>query len=293
LHLRLSEITRTNSSFAPSRWGGEPHVIVDAGAAWPALRRWQPEYLKSVAGHSEVTVREMVGAPRNVFRNLREGGSLPFADYVDWVTETAAELVPIVGVARSAADIMRAVDGSGMEQSYYLDLPLADLSPQLRAEVDPPHWYGVPPYDAMLWLGVIGSSSGTHFDLLPNCNVQVAGTKQFILFDPSQASRLYPSPGREAGCELDPNLPDYDRFPRARGLRGYVCELRAGEAIYIPAGWYHQVTVTSPWALNVNFWWPRPRRQTWATASLRRVVLRRRWATLRERLGRFNRGTGR
>lgn len=278
--MRLSEIRRTTAAFAPSRWGGEPRVIVDAGATWPALRRWQPAYLKSVAGHRDVTVREMAGAPRNVFRNLGAGGSLPFADYVDWVTETAAELVPIVGGARAAADIVRAVDASGMEQSYYLDLSLSELSPQLRADVEAPRWYGTAPHDAMLWLGVIGSSSGLHFDLLPNCNVQVVGTKQFLLFAPSQASRLYPTPGREASGELDPNLPDYARFPRARGLRGHVCELRAGEAIYIPAGWYHQVTATSPWALNVNFWWPRPRRQTWTAATLRRIALERRWAAL-------------
>jgi len=56
---------------------------------------------------------------------------------------------------------------------------------------------------------------------------------------------------------FDPNKPDFEKYPRALGARGWECILERGETLYIPPGWYHQVTVLSPGAVNVNFWFGR------------------------------------
>jgi hypothetical protein len=101
----------------------------------------------------------------------------------------------------------------------------------------------------------------------PNCNVQVRGRKHFVLFAPAQTRFLYRYPQPDAHCAFDPTKPDFERFPRAHDAEGFECTLEEGEALYLPMGWYHQVTVVSPWALNVNFWWPRPFPQGLVTPS--------------------------
>ena len=190
---------------------------------------------------------------------MEPGGSISFADYLDWVMEMAGldDLQKIANSYRDAADISQEIGQAGFERSYYLDLDLARLAPQLQADIEVPPWYRHAPLRTLLWLGVLGTSCGLHADVTPNCNVQVVGRKSFALFAPNQTPLLYRS-RRSTHCGFDPNHPDYTSYPLAHRARGMQCTLEPGEALYIPVGWYHQVTVVSPWAVNVNFFWPRP-----------------------------------
>jgi hypothetical protein len=279
--VELAPVPRvTRGEFRPSRWGGEPQVVVDVATSWRALHRWRPEYLKSVIGDRAVVVRETNGAPRNIFQNLAVGGSIRFPQYLDWVLETAGDLAPIAAHNPHIGGITKAVAEFGFESSYYLDVKLERLSRTLLDDIEIPNWYRTAPVDINLWCGVLGTSSGLHCDVTPNCNVQIAGHKTFILFAPSQSRRVYQVPGITHG-RFDPNLPDYDRFPLARAATGRECTLKPGEALYIPVGWYHQVTVRSGWALNVNFFWPRPFPQGLLRPSLWHFLLRRGWARTR------------
>jgi Cupin-like domain len=235
-----------------------------------------------MAGASEVSLRETIGPPRNVYQNLAQGGKISFSQYLDWVLEIAngEDLRALAQQYSTASDIARAVCDVGFETCYYLDTKLASLSKDLLADVQIPSWYKADPVDILFWCGVLGTSSGLHLDVTPNCNVQVAGQKHFVLFSPSQSRLLYRIPGG-AHCRFDPNIPDFDRFPLARKALAWHCTLRAGDSLYIPAGWFHQVTVTSAWALNVNFFWPRPFPQGLITPALWELLVRRGWARFR------------
>jgi Cupin-like domain len=284
--MELIEIPRVHvSQFRSPRTGGEPRVVLENVQHWRALRAWSPDYLKSIAGTSQVSVRETNGPPRNIYQNLAQGGKISFSQYLDWVLETAngEDFQALEKRYSTVSDIVRAVCNSGFASSYYLDAKLGDLSKDLLNDVQIPKWYKADPVDILLWCGVLGTSSGLHFDITPNCNVQVAGHKHFILFAPSQCRLLYRVRGG-AHCHFDPNIPNFDRFPLARHAVGWRCTLRMGESLYIPAGWFHQVTVTSAWALNVNFFWPRPFPQGLITPSLWRLLGRRMWARFRARL---------
>jgi hypothetical protein len=279
----LIDIPRIHvNKFRPARTGGEPRVVLDNVKHWRALHAWSPDYLISIGGGSEVSVRETIGPPRNVYQNLAQGGKTSFSQYLNWVLEIADgdDLRALVTKCSTVSDIARAVCDIGFQNSYYLDTKLGALSKELLRDVEIPCWYKADPVDVLLWCGVLGTSSGLHFDVTPNCNVQVAGQKHFILFHPSQDRLLYRIPGG-AHCRFDPNIPDFDRFPLARKARGWCCTLHVGESLYIPAGWFHQVTVTSTWALNVNFFWPRLFPQGLITPSLWSILARRAWVKFR------------
>jgi hypothetical protein len=275
--MKLEPVPRVPASaFSAGRLPGRPSVVRGVSQDWPALHHWTPEHLKSVAGNVRVDVREAEGAPCNVYQNLLPGGAIRLGEYLDWVVETATslDLVAVAQSSTSAAEISNRVAQSGFERSYYLDVDLASLSDRLRHDVIPPSWYGSDPVRVLLWCGVLGTSCGLHADVTPNCNVQVSGRKHFVLFHPSETPRLYRQP-RSTHCRFDPNAPDYESFPLARRTHGMECTLEPGEALYIPVGWYHQVTVVTPWAINVNFFWPRPFPQGILTPHLWSLLLRR------------------
>ncbi|WP_405704625.1 cupin-like domain-containing protein [Streptomyces xanthophaeus] len=259
-----------------------PAIVPDCALHWPATKYWDSDYLRRAAGHRDVAVRETDGPPRNIFQHLGPGGRVQFGQYLEWVLETAEDLEDLVRPGLDPGAVTKAVCDSRFERSYYLDAKLAALSPVLIQDAPAPDWFRSELVDTNFWCGVLGTSSGLHCDVTPNCNVQVIGEKSFFLFPPSQARSLYKLP-RVTHCRFDPNVPDYDAFPRARRAVGFHSTLRPGESLYIPAGWYHQVTVMSSWAVNVNFFWRRPLMQTAARAELWPLLLRRYRAGLRQR----------
>jgi hypothetical protein len=266
--MRLRPVPRVAAeNFRPSRLPGEPRVVNGLVETWPARTRWTPDYLEQIAGDVKVNVHRRMGPPRNFGQTDAEGGSLPFREYLRWVLETSAEYEPL---RRPLAphEVVDIVEEAGFEESYSLDAPLASLSDALVGDVEVPGWYDVPPRAIVFWCSILGNSSGLHFDLSPNCNVQVRGRKHVVLFAAAQTPVLYRYPQPDAHCAFDPTTPDFERFPRAREAEGWECTLDEGEALYIPIGWYHQVTVVSPWAINVNFWWPRPFPQGLVTPSV-------------------------
>jgi hypothetical protein len=122
------------------------------------------------------------------------------------------------------------------------------------------------PVDAMedrvsIWIG--GATTATcHFDALDNIACCVAGKRRFILFAPDQISNLYPgplepTPGGQVISLVDFKNPDFEKFPRFKEalLTAQVADLEPGDALYIPAMWWHHVESLEPYNVLVNYWW--------------------------------------
>ncbi|MFS8981133.1 hypothetical protein PO002_43305 [Cupriavidus necator] len=107
--------------FRASRWGRQPRIVTDNVSSWRALRIWDAEYLKAAAGACKVAVREVTGAPQNVYQNMTAGGHIAFADYLDWVLEIAGsqDIRRIAATSGNLAQLTRAIADSGFETSYY------------------------------------------------------------------------------------------------------------------------------------------------------------------------------
>ena len=56
---------------------------------------------------------------------------------------------------------------------------------------------------------------------------------------------------------LAASSPDTDKYPRFSEIRdqAMVAELNAGDALYLPKLWWHQVEALSPFNGLVNYWW--------------------------------------
>lgn len=112
-----------------------------------------------------------------------------------------------------------------------------------------------------IWLGN-ASTISTHFDVSDNVACVAAGRRRFTLFPPDQIHNLYVGPldrtvAGQPTSMVELNAPDFERFPRFREAltAARTAELEPGDAIYIPALWWHQVEATAPFNALVNFWW--------------------------------------
>lgn len=122
---------------------------------------------------------------------------------------------------------------------------------------------GLPTGDApaRLWIGN-ATRVATHYDQSSNIACVVHGRRRFTLFPPDQIANLYIGPldNTMAGppsSMVDPEAPDLTRYPRfATALaHAQVAELAPGDAIFIPAIWWHHVSALDRLNVLVNYWW--------------------------------------
>jgi hypothetical protein len=113
---------------------------------------------------------------------------------------------------------------------------------------------------ARVWIGN-ATRVATHYDGSSNLACVVAGTRRFLLFPPDQVANLYIGPldrtmaGQPASM-VDPDAPDLERYPRFADAMSHamVAELGPGDAIFMPALWWHNISARGPLNVLVNYW---------------------------------------
>jgi hypothetical protein len=106
------------------------------------------------------------------------------------------------------------------------------LGPTLR---DLFEWTSNREYSA-IFIGPEGSLSALHRDYW-NTHAylaQIQGRKRAILFSPEDSDFLY-------GGQVNPEQPDFERFPLFDCATAYECVIEPGETLLIPASWLHHV----------------------------------------------------
>lgn len=112
-----------------------------------------------------------------------------------------------------------------------------------------------------IWIGN-SSRIAPHFDESDNVACVVSGRRRFTLFPTDQVANLYigpidRTPAGQPTSLVDLAAPDLERFPKFQEAlkQGRTAELGPGDAIYIPALWWHGVEASGPLNVLVNYWW--------------------------------------
>ena len=112
-----------------------------------------------------------------------------------------------------------------------------------------------------LWLGN-AFLTPAHIDELDNLACVVAGHRRFTLFPPEQVRNLYIGPldFTPAGAPVSMvslKAPDFERYPRFREAlaAARVADLEPGDALFIPAVWWHHVESFDVVNVLINYWW--------------------------------------
>ncbi|UZK70674.1 cupin-like domain-containing protein [Sphingomonas sp. S1-29] len=230
----------------------EPIVLRGQAAHWPAVaaaREGHEAIARYIAGFDTGRpVEVMVGAPtiegRFFYRDDMRGFN--FKREPASVTTLLRELVRLAADPAAPALYAGAAAAGqhlpGWIEANAIGLPLAGTTPRV-------------------WIGNATHVS-THFDASPNLACVVAGERRFLLFPPDQIANLYIGPidvtmAGQPSSMVDPYAPDLDRFPRfAEAMRhARVAVLRPGDAIFMPALWWHNIRAFGPLNVLVNYWW--------------------------------------
>lgn len=111
-----------------------------------------------------------------------------------------------------------------------------------------------------IWLGC-SVSSQIHFDALDNLHVCLQGSKLFHLYSPWDSLAVYPAPWDRESLNNKSSIPSiftaharshpWFFLPRVKRFRASVS---AGEALWIPAGWWHEVFTLDSFTVSANAW---------------------------------------
>lgn len=228
-----------------------PAVLKGFVRDWPAVRAGASptaarDYL--VAAASEAPIDYFIGptAMRGRFfydESLRgfnfERRQVPLRALLDRLLAAADESDPPAIYA-----------GSVLVPSLLPGFTEANPNPLLPPQVPPRIWIGN------------ATIVSTHYDVADNIACVVSGLRRFTFFPPDQVANLYVGPlehtmaGRPASM-VDVTQPDFDRYPLFQEAlaAAETAQLEPGDAVYIPALWWHHVEAQSPFNLLVNYWW--------------------------------------
>jgi Cupin-like domain len=249
---RLARIAKAEVSDFIGRYmaAALPVIVTDAMESWPAKYKWTPAYFRERFGHLNTQIYD------NLFTLL---DIRPLRDYIDRFFDASSG------------------NTSGSYARWYvkfknIDFFWSDAVFDAIAE-DWGHPYFLPntsyimpfckPPDIVLahrntfpYKGLFISSRGSrtrlHRDPFGTDAVlcQFHGSKSLTFYQPADDDKL-----RQGTKFVDPRKPDRTLFPNFPGaVPAYRDELVAGEVLYIPSGWFHDVdTVADSISVTWNF----------------------------------------
>jgi hypothetical protein len=147
-------------------------------------------------------------------------------------------LLPGVGRAEAVGSVVARIRAGERAYSHGCKVPQ-----ELLTQFDVCVFQGGGSGPLQIWLGSRSDRlvTGLHREIASALLFQVIGRKRLLLYSPDQESVVY---GRRAyrsyqACWVDPDRPDPSRFAAFSDARALVVDLLPGQALLIPAGWYH------------------------------------------------------
>jgi hypothetical protein len=107
------------------------------------------------------------------------------------------------------------------------------------------------------WLSGEGLITPLHYDPVETFHWVIRGSKRFVSYQPG-VRRFYPFPAKSTApfiSQVDPDHPDPARCPRFAAATPFEFTVRAGEILYLPAFWWHQVYSQDGANVSLNFVW--------------------------------------
>lgn len=229
LYASIEEI-ETNSDINYLEWNTKnPAVLRGHARDQKALKKWNPDFLEQLYGHHDTQLCVLEG-------NLHP---------TKFIEVTVREAIH--KVINSTTDSTKFYLVSDQFKALSTDLNFPRL---LRSGIK---------YEENFWLSQKKTFSILHFDGRHNFHVMIQGRKEFVLFAPSDTDFLYPFhsndllPNNYSRIRSSQQV-DLTQFPEFKNSRPYKVALEPGDILFIPAGWWHEVSSLDQ-CISYNYWW--------------------------------------
>lgn len=202
----------------------KPVVIENFVDDWPAVEKWNLDYMARVAGEKEVPLYD------NRPVDYKDGFNEPHAkmkmrEYVDLLKKEPTKFrIFLWNILKEVPQLQK-------------DFTYPDFGLKLMK--------GLP----MLFFGGRDSYTFMHYDIdLANIfHFHFQGEKEAILFDQKQNKYLYKIPHSLIVREdIDFANPDYTKWPALKNAKGFRATLEHGQVLYMPEGYWHYMRYITP-----------------------------------------------
>lgn len=133
---------------------------------------------------------------------------------------------------------------------------IADIRKQfpiLAEDVNIPEYFEKEQFFSSVFrISSAGLQLWTHYDVMDNFLIQVTGKKRVVLYSPRDAPYLYLSGTKSEVLDVD--NPDLEKYPLFVKAKRYQCVLEAGDVLFIPALWFHNV-ISEEFGVALNVFW--------------------------------------
>lgn len=203
-----------------------PVILTQGIDHWPALKKWSPEYFAQQYGDAEIEVQMHREQEQNFERHSpRLKTKMNMKDFVDKIRSVTA-----------SNDFYMTANNSNAHDVAFMQQVFADLGDFATGYCRLQDQNQL----SFLWMGPQGTFTPLHHDLTNNMLVQIYGRKKVTLIPALQVASMYND--HWVFSELS-NIQqvDHERYPATSKLTPIECILEAGEALFIPIGWWHSV----------------------------------------------------
>ncbi|TKA59263.1 hypothetical protein B0A55_11143 [Friedmanniomyces simplex] len=157
---------------------------------------------------------------------------------------------------------------------YLAQAPINDLPRALRDDLPVPDLVlkagKGDVYDSSIWIGQAPTYTPLHRDPNPNLFVQLAGTKIVRLFPPDAGKAIFAKVQETIEGSASATMRGEEMMQGAEkkalefevwsddvksGRTGWEAELRSGDGLFIPKGWWHSVKGTGDGITGSVNWW--------------------------------------
>ncbi|UNZ00011.1 cupin-like domain-containing protein [Zhouia spongiae] len=202
----------------------KPVVIEQLTSDWEAYDKWSLQYMAEVAGDKTVPLYD----DRPV-------------DYKDGFNEPHARM--------KMAEYVNLLQKEPTNYRIFLYNLMKEV-PQLQKDFQwPDIGLRLVKQLPMLFFGGENSRVFMHFDIDYSniLHFHFHGKKRCVILPPDQSKYLYKIPHALISREdIDFDHPDYDKWPALKHAEGYVADLKHGEMLYMPEGYWHYMKYLTP-----------------------------------------------
>ena len=207
----------------------KPVILTDYADAWPAKEKWTMDFFKENYSHLDVPVfSKNFSKPGKKYMAAEH--TMKFGDYLKLIDSEPTDLrLFLFNIFKHAPELKKDFSTPTIMKGFLMRFPL-------------------------MFFGGAGSSVQLHFDIDMShvFHTQFHGRKRVVLFSPNQSVNLYKHPFT-VRTPVDVDNPDFEKYPKFREVVGYEDELKPGETLFMPSGYWHLMNyLTGGYAMSLR-----------------------------------------
>ena len=208
-----------------------PVVLKNYAQDWPAIEKWNFDYMRAVAGNNIVPLYD--NSKVDYTKKVNEPiATMTLAEYLDLLESGPTELrIFLYNIFKNAPELCQ-------------DYKKSDLTPNILSKFP------------MMFFGGEQSRVFLHYDidLSHVFHTQFGGKKVAILFEHKFGNQLYKVPfAVHSNEDIDIENPDFEKWPALKGVNGFKAELEHGDTLFMPSGmWHYMKYIEASFSLSLR-----------------------------------------